>query len=174
MLMQMLAAGGVPILSDGLRQPDEDNPNGYLEFEPVKALRKQADWLLECRGKAVKIIAPLLDALPAELPCKIILMERDLDEVLDSQERMLSRAQKDLPHPPGHRDILKREYAKTLARVKSMLAARPETEVLVFDYRDVLHHPARIAENIAAFLPFDLKTESMANVVDQRLYRNRT
>ena len=38
MLMQMLAAGGMGVLSDGLRAADEDNPRGYLEFEPVKNL----------------------------------------------------------------------------------------------------------------------------------------
>ena len=32
MLMQMLAAGGLAILTDGLRQADADNPRGYLGF----------------------------------------------------------------------------------------------------------------------------------------------
>ena len=91
MLMQMLAAGGVAVLSDELRTADEDNPRGYLEFEPVKNLLKDSHWLFEARGKAIKIIAPLLSALPPGLPCRVILCERDLDEVLDSQERMLLR-----------------------------------------------------------------------------------
>src|SRR6185312_9405208 len=55
MLMQMLAAGGVPVMSDGLREADEDNPRGYLEYEPVKNLLKDASWLGEGRGKALKI-----------------------------------------------------------------------------------------------------------------------
>jgi hypothetical protein len=83
MFMQMLAAGGMSILTDGLREPDEDNPRGYLEFEPVKNLLKDSAWLLGGRGKVVKIVAPLLAALPAGLPCRIILSERDLGEVLD-------------------------------------------------------------------------------------------
>ena len=45
MLMQMLAAGGMGVLSDALREPDEDNPRGYLEFEPVKNLLKDSTWL---------------------------------------------------------------------------------------------------------------------------------
>ena len=89
-LMQMLAAGGLDILSDGLRHADEDNPRGYLEFEPVKKLLKDSTWLFEARGRAIKIVAPLLAALPAGLPCRVILSERDLDEVLDSQQRMLA------------------------------------------------------------------------------------
>lgn len=91
LLMQMLAAGNVNVLSDEVRAPDEDNPRGYLEFEPVKNLLKNSKWLLEARGRAIKIVVPLLAALPAGLACRVILCERDLDEVLDSQERMLRR-----------------------------------------------------------------------------------
>ena len=46
-LMQMLAAGGLDILSDGLREADEDNPRGYFEFERVKKLRSDSKWLSE-------------------------------------------------------------------------------------------------------------------------------
>ena len=101
MLMQMLAAGGMDILSDGLREADEDNPRGYLEFEPVKNLLNDSKWLFEARGKAVKIVAPLLAALPPGLPCRVILSERDLDEVLDSQERMLARRNQPLGRDAG-------------------------------------------------------------------------
>ncbi len=68
MLMQMLAAGGMSVVSDGLRAADEDNPRGYQEFEPVKHLHKSSKWLFEERGRAIKIVAPLLNALPAAWP----------------------------------------------------------------------------------------------------------
>ncbi len=35
LMMQMLAAGGLPALTDGARAADADNPRGYLEFERV-------------------------------------------------------------------------------------------------------------------------------------------
>ncbi len=101
LLMQMLGAGGMDILSDGLREADEDNPRGYLEFEPVKNLFKDATWLFEKRGKVVKIVAPLLAALPHGLACRVILSERDLDEILDSQERMLVRRNQPLARCAG-------------------------------------------------------------------------
>ena len=31
LMMQMLAAGGMPIMSDEIRAPDTHNPRGYLE-----------------------------------------------------------------------------------------------------------------------------------------------
>jgi hypothetical protein len=36
MAMGMLQAGGVPLLTDGLRVPDGSNVGGYFELEAVK------------------------------------------------------------------------------------------------------------------------------------------
>ena len=36
MLMQMLAAGGLPVLTDDKRAADDSNPRGYYEFEAAK------------------------------------------------------------------------------------------------------------------------------------------
>ncbi|MCX7939873.1 MAG: hypothetical protein N2545_10625, partial [Thermoflexales bacterium] len=38
MMMAMLAAGGIPPLTDNIRAPDQNNPKGYYEFERVKRL----------------------------------------------------------------------------------------------------------------------------------------
>jgi tetratricopeptide (TPR) repeat protein len=173
MLMQMLAAGGINILTDGLRQPDEDNPRGYLEFEPVKRLLRDSGWLLEARGKAIKIVAPLLSALPAELPCQIIFAERDLDEVLDSQDRMLARRNQNTALTPVRRQMLRNEYARTTVRVKAMLARRPATQVLNVEYREAVSNAAAVAAKVNAFLGGGLDVTKMAASVDSRLHRNR-
>ncbi len=39
LMMQMLAAGGVPPVTDSIRAADESNPRGYFELEAVKRLR---------------------------------------------------------------------------------------------------------------------------------------
>src|SRR5213593_4363024 len=92
MAMKMLEAGGMPILADGIRTPDISNPKGYYEFEPVKGLDKGGDvaWLAEARGKAVKIISFLLTWLPEHYDYRVIFMQRDLREVLASQNAMLA------------------------------------------------------------------------------------
>src|SRR5262245_54628326 len=36
MAMSMLEAGGLEVITDGVRQPDENNPRGYYEYERVK------------------------------------------------------------------------------------------------------------------------------------------
>ena len=85
MMMRMLEAGGVPILSDGAREADIDNPKGYYELERIKHLEKETDksYLREGRGKAVKAISFLIKDLPDENDYRVIFMRRDLDEVLD-------------------------------------------------------------------------------------------
>lgn len=91
LMMRMLAAGGVPLLTDGQRTADEDNPYGYFEYEPVKALQRDATWLPQARGKAIKIISQLLPTLPPDVPYRVLFMRRELREVLASQRQMLVR-----------------------------------------------------------------------------------
>jgi hypothetical protein len=59
-MMQMLAAGGMPVLTDSLRRPDIDNPRGYYEWEPAKSLPENPTLIDEAEGKAVKIISQLM------------------------------------------------------------------------------------------------------------------
>ena len=169
LLMQMLAAGGMEVVTDRERAPDENNPRGYLEFERVRSLRRDARWLTEMRGKAIKIVAPLIDALPPGLPCRVLWAERDPDEVLESQERMLGRQD-----APERRRLLKSEYARASARAKAMLAQRPATELLDIEYADALAEPEATAERISRFLGGELNVPNMAAVVDPALHRSRS
>src|SRR2546425_2127744 len=93
MLMQMLEAGGMPIVTDKIRSPDEDNPKGYHEFERIKELDKTSDkgWLKNYRGQVIKTISFLLQDLPLDLNYDVLFMRRNLDEVLRSQNKMLER-----------------------------------------------------------------------------------
>jgi len=174
MLMQMLAAGGMGILSDGLREADEDNPRGYFEFEPVKNLLKDSTWLFEGRGKAIKIVAPLLAPLPSGLACRVILCERDLEEVLDSQERMLVRRNQALSSKSERRRMLKGEYVRTLDRVKAMLTRRPDTQLLAIEHGTAISNPRVTAERMNKFLGGGLDVAKMVEAIDPTLHRNQS
>src|SRR6266567_4048665 len=63
LMMQMLRAGGMPLLTDDLRPADVDNPNGYWEYEPVKRLQQDNSWISKAEGKAVKVVSALLQYL---------------------------------------------------------------------------------------------------------------
>jgi tetratricopeptide (TPR) repeat protein len=173
MLMQMLAAGGMDVLSDGLRVADEDNPRGYLEFEPVKHLLKDSQWLFEGRGKVIKILVPVLAALPPDLDCRVILIDRNLEEVLDSQQRMLVRRNQLLAATPERRRVLREEYVRTLDRVKEMLRRRPATQLLVIEHSSVMTDPLIAAEKVNRFLGGGLDVAKMAAAIDPTLHRHR-
>ena len=170
MLMQMLAAAGYPCLTDGVRQADTDNPRGYFEYEKVKRLRRDCSWLSEAKGKAVKIIAQLIPFLPSEFSYRIIFMERDINEVLASQRKMLQRQGKG---GGNLSDVqLHQIFERQVFEVKQMLVQR-DIPTLDVAYSDALQHPMKIAEKIQAFLGENLDVDAMAAVIDPNLYRQR-
>lgn len=172
MMMQMLAAGGMDPVTDGLRSPDKDNPEGYLEYQPVKDLEHATDkrWLHDARGRAVKIIAFLLEHLPGTHNYKVIFMNRKLDEILVSQSRMLSR----LGETDDIDDARMRQlYIDHLARARTMLSHRPQFEVHHVRYPEVIEDPRGNAREVSRFLGRGLDLEAMAAVVRPELYRNR-
>lgn len=172
MMMRMLDAGGVPILTDGLRLADDDNPNGYYEFEPIKRVKQDPSCLSGAAGKAVKAVYALLYDLPAEHHYRVILMRRPLEEVVASQQVMLRRrGERGASLDPAQ---LMAAFRIQLDRLLAWLAARPNFEVLDVSYPEVLRDPARWAGEIAEFLGGGLDTEAMAAAVDPSLHRNRT
>jgi hypothetical protein len=172
MAMKMLEAGGLEVVTDGLRTADEDNPKGYYEDERVKALGETADksWLADARGKAVKIISFLLKDLPPSYNYKVLFMRRDLEEVLASQAKMLKhRGEADEADDAAMRD----HFQNHLWRANYWLRHYPCFDSLDVDYRAVLANPRTEAERIARFLGGGLDVAKMVTVVDEALYRNR-
>ena len=173
LLMQMLAAAGVPVVTDARRAPDESNPRGYLEDERVKRLPFDQDraWLTAARGQAVKIVAPLLHCVPADLPAKIIFLQRPAEELIASQHALLARDGK--ARPPGGDAALARGFADLLARVNQLLDQRPKWELLPVAFHDAVHRPEETARAVAAFLGLPLDPGVMARAADPALHRTR-
>jgi tetratricopeptide (TPR) repeat protein len=168
MMMQMLEAGGMKILTDNLRQNDANNPKGYLEFEKIKNLGKDNSWLFEAEGKTIKVIAQLLQFLPDLYNYKIIFMNREMNEVLISQQKMLG---KDVSvFPMGLSEV----FHKQLSRSEAWMRAQPNMDVMFVNYADIIADPQEQAENLEAFLGQDLDISAMTKAVDKNLYRNKT
>ncbi|MGD9634211.1 MAG: sulfotransferase domain-containing protein, partial [Pirellulales bacterium] len=171
LVMQMLAAGGMPILSDGRREQDENNPRGYFEYEPVKNLRGDNSWLGAAQGKAVKIITQLLPYLTAEFQYRIIYVERDLDEVLISQRRMLERDGRTGAQISDAQ--LRRTYASQADIIRRWLSTNSGVQLHTVNFRSLLEEPRRSAAAVAEFLDRPLDVDAMATAVDPALYRSR-
>ena len=171
MAMKMLEAGGMEIVTDGQREADEDNPRGYYEDERVKDLASTPDksWLRPSRGRAVKVISFLLKDLPPNLNYQVILMHRDLTEVLGSQRKMLDRRGETDETPDERMMELWRDQ---LWRANYLLKKAPQFEWVEIDYGEALRDPAAAAARIAGLVE-GLDERAMADVVDPSLYRNR-
>ncbi|MCE2883368.1 MAG: sulfotransferase family protein [Planctomycetaceae bacterium] len=176
MAMQMIVAGGIAPLTDGLRTADADNPRGYFEFERVKALRTDKAWLDEARGKVVKVIHMLVPELPDDRPYRVVFLDRDVREVVKSQTTMLARSGKSGGGLPP--DRLAAIYTQQLAQVHAWLAARPNFTVLAVRHADLIADARAQAARIAGFLAQPaapgLDLDAMTAAVDPSLHRNRT
>ncbi|MEM6560134.1 MAG: sulfotransferase family protein [Planctomycetota bacterium] len=171
MMMQLLAAGGIPPLTDEQRTADDDNPRGYFELESVKQIAKDASFLDGAPGHAVKLIHALITKLPERHPYRVVFMRRPIDEVLASQAKMLARTGKkgaSLP-PDKLRVIFEKQVTDTLAA----LAKRDDVELLEVDYPSVIADPPKAVDALNAFLGGELDRDAMLAVIDPELYRNK-
>jgi argonaute-like protein implicated in RNA metabolism and viral defense len=171
MMMRMLEAGGLQVLTDQIRVPDEDNPEGYYEFEAVKQIEHDQTWLPEARGKAVKMVAALLRHLPPDYTYQVIFMRRRMDEILASQRRMLARRGQSTDTVSDER--LAALFQRHLQQVEAWISEQPNIDALYVEYNKVLQDPIEHAERINRFLGGDLDSDQMARVVDPTLYRQR-
>ncbi len=171
LMMQMLEAGGLPVLSDGERKADTDNPKGYLEWERIKQLPKDPSLIAEAEGKVVKVISQLILSLPPDHEYRVVFMLRPLPEVLKSQDEMLRRrGNTDSISDPS---AIEEAFQRHLMEVNQWFADQPNMQVTRVHYHRVLREPKPVSEEIAAFLQVRLNIDAMVRQVDGSLYRNR-
>jgi hypothetical protein len=173
MMMSALKAGGMPLLVDGVREADANNPKGYYEFERVKKMPSgDIAWVRQARGKAVKVISALLSYLPEQYAYRVIFMEREMAEILASQERMLKRNGKESEDTLDDA-ILQAHYAEHLAEVKSLLSRATHLRTCFASYNQILRQPRLVFGEIADFLDSRVDVDSMVGMIDPELYRER-
>ena len=172
MMMKMLAEGGLSAVVDSLRQADEDNPNGYFEIESSKSLKDgEKKWLYDAQGKVVKVISYLLEFLPDDLSYDIIFMEREIGEILASQQKMLKRRNETSTLSDAEMEAQFREH---LRAVKYWAARKPNMRILFVKYSEMVNAPETLCQSIVDFLEMPLDLKAMQSVPSQSLYRNRS
>ncbi|MBI4718226.1 MAG: sulfotransferase family protein [Planctomycetes bacterium] len=171
MMMQMLDKGGIPALVDNIRKADEDNPEGYYEFEPVKKTKQDAAWLKDAPGKVVKMVHLLLLDLPTDREYRVVFMRRELREVIKSQNVMLERNQKgggDLPD-----EKVMQVFRMQLDKVYKWISEHPNFKLLEVSYNELLKETPRFVDALDAFLGGGMNKQAMLRVVNPALYRQR-
>ena len=122
--------------------------------------------------KCVKVISQLLFELPANYKYKIIFMERDLDEVIQSQHKMLVRDGKAKEDALNIRVL--NVFKQNLERIHTWVPAQQNMEILFVSHRNLINDPMSELQKVNAFLGNTLNIEEMAKVVDKSLHREKS
>ena len=171
LMMQILEAGGMEILTDDIRKADQSNPRGYYEYEKVKGLLKDNSWFAEAEGKAVKVIAQLISYLPLNFQYNVIFMERNMDEILLSQDKMIDmlggkKAVVD-------KSVLKTTFRNQVSKVKEYLAGRENFNEVFVNYNELVKEENQIIHSMNSNLNLRLDIDKSLEVIDYSLYRNK-
>ena len=166
LMMQIIDKTTIPILSDGKREKDISNPEGYFELEAVKGIVQDNSFLMDAVGKAVKIVAPLPMYMNPSLKYRVIFMRRDMDEILRSQEKMLQKDQ-----------VSEREKFRTIYdfHLKKTYRFLKENDIPFIDvnYKELIEDPEKQLKALTEFCSLGASVEELAVVVKPELYRNR-
>jgi hypothetical protein len=170
MLMQILDAGGIPSDFDqDSRPPDDDNPRGYFELEGGKIISKLMNKKFSFepyKGKFIKITAYGLKFLP-EGKYKVIYSQRNIEEILDSMEKM-AKIQDE------NREDTRIVFTKLNDMIINQIKEREDIEVLFVNYNEIVANPTENVTKIYNFLnSTDFDLERMIATVDKSLYRKR-
>lgn len=168
LMMQLLESGGVALLTDGQRVPNAHNPAGYFEYERVKQLPVDHGWMGEAQGRAIKVVAPLLQFLPVQWTYKVIFMERDLGEVVASQGKMLEDSTLQAMDGATLLSTLADQVHVAKQSLEKLWA-----DVLTVNYHQLVSEPEVVMQQLRSFLKLGAVFEPDVRRVDTALYRNR-
>ena len=169
LMMQILEDAGFNLSYDGSRKPDEHNPNGYYELEDGKIILELTNNninLNKYKNKVIKITAygiPLISGMRY----KVIYMERNIEEVADSQRKMISSRYP--MYTPVEEDILL--LSKLNATTKRYMNDN-DIEYVVINYNKLITNPIQEIRKLSNFLGKDISDS--VRVIDKKLYRNRS
>ena len=173
LMMQMLEKGGLPPMTDNERVADDDNPEGYYEWEAIKKVQKDPEMIERAEGKATKVISMLLPYLPQEHDYKIIFVARPIEEIVASQKKMIER------RGTTGAALNEKELEESLTRHRRetirLIRRRYDMRLLIVDYHTLLSNPEIPIKRIQAFLgpEFLPNASAMSGAIRPELYRNR-
>ena len=169
MLMQILYTGDIEISFDNSRKPDDNNPRGYFELKGGKIINLLMNGDFEFdkyKAKFIKITAYGLKFLPPG-KYKIIYCERNIEEVLDSMEKMMGIKDR-------NREDTKKSFIALNNMIKKKINNTKDTKILYIYYNDILLDPEKNIKKILNFLDLPhLQLNKMIEIVDKTLYRQR-
>jgi predicted AlkP superfamily phosphohydrolase/phosphomutase/tetratricopeptide (TPR) repeat protein len=171
LMMQMLKTGGLEVMTDHQRTADQDNPEGYYEWEEIKRVGENPEILSQVDGKPVKIVSALIPALPPIHRYRVIFMSRPIEEVVASQQKMINHRQTRGANLSAEK--LGENLAKHRETIVHGMRVSPNFEVLEVEYPMLVQNPEVWAEKVNEFLGGKLDIAKMVACVKPELHRNR-
>ena len=171
LMMQILQALGVNLFTDNERPSDVSNPKGYYENQKVKSLENDTSWIKDVQGKAIKVISPLIIYLPEDFCYKIIFMQRNYDEIIASQEKMLNSTNK--KETNLNSETLKTILKKDTNQAFQWIHKNKNAEMLEINFNELIENPKTGITKISHFLDIKASLIKAIKVVDKKLYRTR-
>ena len=167
MVMRILERSGMPIAKDEKRKADNDNKYGYFEIDNIiSMIEKNPEIVYQFEDKILKVTHFGLKFIPKG-SYKIIYIERDIEEVLNSMEKMMGK--KD-----DNREETKNAFIRLNEKIKNMMGNRDDIEYIIISHRKLITHPETEIEKIIRFFNIDSgRKEKMIEAIDTSLYRNR-
>ena len=140
-------------------------------------LKIDRSWVGEARGKAIKVVAPLLSGMPLRLPresggkpkpvtYRVLYMERPMDQILTSQDSFLKRLGKE----GSEQANIAKAYHQQERRARQWCAT-PNVHAMSVPYEELVHDPETILPSIASFLNAEDQLEAMKERIDPALHR---
>lgn len=169
-MMQVLTAGGMEAMTDGLREADSDNPQGYYEWEAIKTLPRNPHVIEDALGKVTKVISALLAHLPSRHCYKIIFMTRPASQIASSQERMIRHRGGEAPDRNRMEKTLREHGEQILETLRSL----PNVRLLEVSYPDLIADPDSVLNQLVRFVGSDFQASAAArSAINPALFRNR-
>jgi len=177
LMMQMLQSGGLPLKTDGKRHADAHNEKGYFEWDKIKSLQDHPEIVDEAAGMAVKIVSLQLGHLPRGRTYWIIWMQRPLEEIVRSQEKMILAENPGRTLPPLQKRIslLRKHRDEALHSIRAY-ASNPETQMRLLEvaFHDAIARPETVVRYLTGFLGDRLpQVGNISATVDPRLHHEQ-
>lgn len=173
LMMQLLAAGGMELMTDGVRAADVDNPRGYYEWEAIKQVGQRPEIFDDeaVDGKAIKCVSMLLPKMPAQHHYKVIFMIRPIEQVVASQQGMTERL--GTQGAEFSTEQLARGLRTHRDETLMWLAQAPYMEHIEINYPALVREPVPVIARLTEFLGADRLpyADKMWEVVDPSLHR---
>jgi hypothetical protein len=173
LMMQMLEAGGLPVLRDeAFRPANGHNPRGFYEIADTLWLSRpgcSTAWLAGALGQAVKVFAPFLLYVPHEYAYKVIFMRRRIAEIIASHAKANALRENSPLSVRQQIMAFKTEYVV----YEAWLMKQAHMPALFVNYNDLMDYPTAPVARIREFLGLPLDADRMIAAIDPALYRNR-